>query len=124
MVEIENRYFDAKEALQKLLEPTTRDERTMDSNSSFGTTSDFRMPRLNIPVFHGDYNQWLHFKDLYRSVVHNNKKLTNIQRFQYLLGLLGEGPMAVIQSIPVTNDSYEEAWTKLMNQYDKKKNIK
>ncbi|GIX79041.1 hypothetical protein CDAR_231881 [Caerostris darwini] len=28
MVEIENRYLDTKEALQKLLEPTTRDGRT------------------------------------------------------------------------------------------------
>ncbi|GIY28922.1 uncharacterized protein CDAR_621401 [Caerostris darwini] len=128
MDEIENRYFDAKEVLQLLLEPTTRDELTMDLNScflysSFGTTSDFRMSRLNIPVFYGDYNQWLPFKDLFKSVVHNNKTLTNIQRFQYLLGLLGEGPMAVIQHIPVTNDSYEDAWTKLMNRYDKKKQI-
>ncbi|GIZ03574.1 hypothetical protein CEXT_137241 [Caerostris extrusa] len=32
-----------------------------------------------------------------------------------------EGPMAVIQQIPKTYDSYEEAWTKLMNRYDKKK---
>ncbi|GIY91015.1 uncharacterized protein CEXT_148481 [Caerostris extrusa] len=67
------------------------------------------MPRLNIPVFHGDYNQWLPFKDLYLGVVHNNKTLTNIQRFQYLHGLLGKGPMAFIQHIPVINISYEEA---------------
>ncbi|GIY88023.1 uncharacterized protein CDAR_368841 [Caerostris darwini] len=31
--------------------------------------------------------------------------------------------MAVIQPNPVANDSYEEAWTKLMNRYDKKKQI-
>ncbi|GIY97908.1 hypothetical protein CEXT_468071 [Caerostris extrusa] len=118
--EIENRFFDAK-ALRKLLEPATRDERTMDSNpsflnTSFGTTSDFRMPSLKIPVFHGDYNQWIPFKYLYLGVVHNNKTRTNIQRFQYLLGLLGEGLMAVIQHTPVTNDNYEEAWTKVMNR--------
>ncbi|GIY94435.1 hypothetical protein CEXT_363621 [Caerostris extrusa] len=53
MVKIKNGYFDAKGALRKLFESTTRDERTMDSNSSFlnesfRTTTDFRMPRLNM----------------------------------------------------------------------------
>jgi len=55
--------------------------------------------------------------------VYNNVNLTNIEKFQYLKGLLLDEPAAIIKHIPISNASYTEAWEKLLARYDKKKQI-
>ncbi|XP_054713576.1 uncharacterized protein LOC129223037 [Uloborus diversus] len=88
----------------------------------FDKRGDFELPRLNIPSFNGNYTDWLNFKDLYVSTVHGNESLSKVQKFQYLKGLLEE-PAAIIKHIPVCENGYDEAWQKLLNRYDKKKQI-
>ncbi|GFS97761.1 uncharacterized protein TNCV_2559101 [Trichonephila clavipes] len=58
-----------------------------------------------------------------RTVVHSQTSLGNIQKFQYLKGLLSDEPASLIMYIPLSNESYEEAWGKLIDRYDKKKQI-
>ncbi|KAF8778248.1 hypothetical protein HNY73_014988 [Argiope bruennichi] len=65
----------------------------------------------------------MNFKDLFVSTVHSQLSLSNSQKFQYLKGLLSDEPASLIKHIPLSNDSYEEAWGKLMDRYDKKKKI-
>ncbi|GFX81304.1 DUF1758 domain-containing protein [Trichonephila clavipes] len=62
------------------------------------------------------------FKDLYVSLVHD-MCLSNIQKFQYLRGLLLSEPANIIKHIPITETAYNEAWEKLLARYDKKKQI-
>ncbi|KAF8763414.1 hypothetical protein HNY73_021601 [Argiope bruennichi] len=45
------------------------------------------------------------------------------QMSQYEWVLLSDEPASLIKHIPLSNDSYEEAWGKLMDRYDKKKKI-
>ncbi|GBM63890.1 hypothetical protein AVEN_249977-1 [Araneus ventricosus] len=63
------------------------------------------------------------FKELFVSTVHSQTLLSNSQKFQYLKGLLFDEPASFIKHIPLSNDSYEEARGKLMDRYDKKKQI-
>ncbi|GFR22640.1 uncharacterized protein TNCT_733801 [Trichonephila clavata] len=53
--------------------------------------------------------------------VHSQTSLSNIQKFQYLKGLLSDEPVSLIKHIPLSNESYEEAWGKLIDRYNKKK---
>ena len=91
--------------------------------STTSITNNFKLPRLNIQSFNGNYRNWMSFKDLYISLVHNNESLSNVQKFQYLKGLLTDEPASIIKHIPISENSYVEAWEKLLSRYDKKKQI-
>lgn len=41
-------------------------------------------PAMEIPVFHGNFHQWMNFKDLFKETIHTNKSLSNSQKMQSL----------------------------------------
>ncbi|GFW24348.1 DUF1758 domain-containing protein [Trichonephila clavipes] len=91
------------------------------SNSNVGN---FRLPKLSIPQFNGHFKDWINFKDLFVSTVHSQVSISNVEKFQYLKGLLTNEPASLIKHMPISNDSYEEAWQTLLdNRYDNKKQI-
>ncbi|GFW73456.1 uncharacterized protein TNCV_2801201 [Trichonephila clavipes] len=87
------------------------------------SNANFRLRKLNIPVFSGKFEDWINFKDLFVTAVHSQTSLGNLQKFQYLKGLLSDEPASLIKHIPLSNKSYEEVWGKLIDRYDKKKQI-
>ncbi|GFQ73800.1 uncharacterized protein TNCT_595711 [Trichonephila clavata] len=93
------------------------------SITSNSNVSNFRLPKLSIPQFSGNFKNWINFKDLFVSTVHSQISLPNIEKFQYLKGLLTNEPASLIKHIPLSNDSYEEARQKLLDRYDNKKQI-
>ncbi|GFU27925.1 uncharacterized protein TNCV_450191 [Trichonephila clavipes] len=82
------------------------------SNSNVGN---FRLPKLSIPQFNGHFKDWINFKDLFVSTVHSQVSISNVEKFQYLKGLLTNEPASLIKHMPISNDSYEEAWRKLLD---------
>ncbi|KAF8777969.1 hypothetical protein HNY73_014746 [Argiope bruennichi] len=123
--EFENRYFSLKLKFQNKIDVfnTSQFTSVVTQNPSVQSISNFRLPKLTIPVFSGKFEDWMNFKDLFVSTVHSQLSLSNSQKFQYLKGLLSDEPASLIKHIPLSNDSYEEAWGKLMDRYDKKKKI-
>jgi hypothetical protein len=43
------------------------------------------LPVINIPTFRGEFSERLHFWDTFRALVIRNSKLTDVQRFHFLL---------------------------------------
>lgn len=85
--------------------------------------SEIRLPRLSLPSFSGDYSEWTTFFDLFKCTVDQNMTLTNAQRLQYLKSVLKGEALNLIQHFSITNDNYVDAWKKLQQRYNKKKNI-
>ncbi|GFS89960.1 uncharacterized protein TNCV_506901 [Trichonephila clavipes] len=129
MEEFETKYYETKAKLQNILENLSvrtyvyNDNSDVFENVSNMKSSNFKLPKINIERFSGDYKDWPLFKDLYVSLVHDNMCLSNIQKFQYLRGLLLSEPANIIKHIPITETAYNEAWEKLLARYDKKKQI-
>ncbi|GFR15207.1 integrase catalytic domain-containing protein [Trichonephila clavata] len=129
MEEFEAKYYETKAKLQNILENLSvrtnvyNDNSDVFENVSNVKSSNFKLPKINIECFSGDYKDWPSFKDLYVSLVHDNMCLSNIQKFQYLRGLLLSEPANIIKHIPITETAYNEAWEKLLARYDKKKQI-
>ncbi|GFX19887.1 uncharacterized protein TNCV_1434471 [Trichonephila clavipes] len=129
MEEFETKYYETKAKLQNILENLSvrtyvyNDNSDVFENVSNMKSSNFKLPKINIEHFSGDYKDWPSFKDLYVSLVHDNMWLSNIQKFQYLRGLLLSEPANIIKHIPITETAYNEAWEKLLARYDKKKQI-
>ncbi|GFY23126.1 uncharacterized protein TNCV_3763661 [Trichonephila clavipes] len=127
--EFEERYFYLNAKFNdKLDELNVQNQgRTQNSVASSITSnsnvSNFRLPKLSIPQFNGHFKDWINFKDLFVSTVHSQVSISNVEKFQYLKGLLTNEPASLIKHMPISNDSYEEAWQKLLDRYDNKKQI-
>lgn len=85
------------------------------------STSNIRLPKITIPVFSGKYSEWTTFYDLFRSLIHNNKSLDDVQKLHYLKGhLVGEAEQ-LVRHISVTKDNYRICWEQLEKRYNNKK---
>ncbi|GFW71382.1 DUF1758 domain-containing protein [Trichonephila clavipes] len=89
------------------------------SNSNVGN---FRLPKLSIPQFNRHFKDWINFKDLFVSTVHSQVSISKVKKFLYLKGLLPNEPASLIKRMPISNDSYEEAWQKLLDSTENELN--
>ena len=65
-----------------------------------------KLPSLSIQPFSRSYDTWLGFRDLFKSLVADNKTITNIEKFCYLKGCLTGEAAEVIDSIELSAESY------------------
>ncbi|XP_075158099.1 uncharacterized protein LOC142231374 [Haematobia irritans] len=84
---------------------------------------DTRLPKISLPKFTGEYMEWISFRDIYFSLVHNNDSLTKIQKFYYLKGTLSGEAANLIKNISATDANYDSAWNILESRYHNKRII-
>lgn len=46
--------------------------------------SNIKLPRLNLSVFTGKCSEWTPFAQMFRTMISENKNLTDVEKFQYL----------------------------------------
>lgn len=80
--------------------------------------SDIKLPTISLPKFQGSTDQWLEFRDTFRSLIHDNSKLKNIQKFHYLRASLEGDAAQVIKSVELTDSGYSVAWQALCERFD------
>jgi hypothetical protein len=81
------------------------------------------LPLIELKKFGGNTMDWLAFRDLFISAVHNKTSLTNGQKFQYLKSSLYGDAERLINSFALTNNNYKEAWGLLNDRYDKQREL-
>ena len=81
------------------------------------TRQGFQLPKMNIPIFSGEYLQWNSFCDLFNASVHSNETLTDAQRLQYLKASLKEDGAKIISHLTITDANYAEARNALQTRY-------
>ncbi|KYQ56128.1 hypothetical protein ALC60_04951 [Trachymyrmex zeteki] len=87
------------------------------------TESQIRLPRIQLPVFSGAYEDWCTFHDSFDKLIHANASLSATQKFHYLRSLLKDKAAEIIKSFDITADNYAEAWKLLNERFDNKKRI-
>jgi len=86
-------------------------------------SSRIQLPKIQIPSFDGDILLWITFRDTFKLLVHNNKELSNIEKFHYLLSAVTGSASAVIRSVPLSDSNYEVAWNILEGRFDNQRVI-
>lgn len=79
------------------------------------------LPQVKIPTFFGEYEKWPEFKDVFTSLVHNEERLTEIEKLKYLK-TRGEAGQA-IQNTTIIAENYNTAWETLNTRYENKRLI-
>ncbi|XP_050682068.1 uncharacterized protein LOC126977342 [Leptidea sinapis] len=82
-----------------------------------------KLPPISIPQFSGDYSQWMSFRDLFRSLIHNDDRLTKIEKHHYLKSSLSGEAEQLLKHYSLTEANYDDAWKKLNERYENKRMI-
>lgn len=80
-------------------------------------------PQIDIPIFSGDYEQWISFKNLFIESIHKNKSMSQSQKMQFLKGKLRGEAEKLIQHLHISSDNYQTCWDILNQRYNNKKLI-
>ncbi|CAG9132520.1 unnamed protein product [Plutella xylostella] len=78
-------------------------------------------PKLEIPEFNGNYNQWINFKDIYLETIHSNPLLNNAQKMQHLKSKLKGDAEKLVQHLNISADNYESCWEMIVHRYDNRR---
>ncbi|XP_064643603.1 uncharacterized protein LOC135497698 [Lineus longissimus] len=92
-------------------DPTTKDK------------SNCRLPKLDLETFSGDILLWQTFIDGFIASVHNNSKLEDIEKFQYLKRQLKGEAARTIHGLALTNLNYAHAMEILRKRYGQRHKI-
>ncbi|XP_017475849.1 PREDICTED: uncharacterized protein LOC108366080 [Rhagoletis zephyria] len=110
----EQSYIQAKAALTDRMATL----QAMESPQQFSSTHIFNerkqagriyLPKLQLTRFSGEQRDWLDFYNVFSTLVHNNKDLSDVEKFQYLRSCLADKASRLIQSLEVTSVNYKVA---------------
>ena len=76
------------------------------------------LPRVTILQFDGSFIDWVKFRDTFESMVHDRARISNIEKFHYLSAALTRDAARIIQSLGISDVSYELACKGLTDRYE------
>lgn len=79
------------------------------------------LPQIQIAKFDGSFFRWLEFRDTFNNLVHNNSRISLIQKFHYLVSYLEGDAARVISNIEVSAANYNSAYQLLYDRYNNKR---
>lgn len=86
-------------------------------------SSQVKLPRIELPTFNGKYEEWHAFFDLFNSLIHSNRDISDTQKFHYLRSSLKGDAAEIVSSLEISGANYADAWTRLKERYDNKRLI-
>lgn len=81
------------------------------------------LPKFDLPHFNGSLEEWLNFKQIFISTIHENSDLSDLQKLQYLKAAVVGSASKLIKGFPIAESSYKEAWATLISRFDNKRNL-
>ncbi|XP_029162785.1 uncharacterized protein LOC114934279 [Nylanderia fulva] len=123
----ENPYFHLVSRYDTVLEHFDRREATasisneLNNVGNIARQSRVKLPKIELPVFSGSYEDWYSYQDTFEKLIHTNDILDDIEKFHYLRSSLRSTAAEVISSIEITTDNYQEAWATIKDRFDNKR---
>jgi hypothetical protein len=79
---------------------------------------DVRLPRLQLPEFHGEAEKFSAFKEQFSVMVKDKTNLAPQLKFSYLCNALKGPAMETISHLTMSETSFDQAWKLLLEKYD------
>ena len=81
------------------------------------------LPKINIKSFGGDRLEWLTFWDSFSAAIDKNLELSNVEKMNYLNGMLKGEAARAISGLPLTEENYKKAIELLKERFGKPQNL-
>jgi hypothetical protein len=124
----EQHHFQVKAKFIELLHPADNQGQSADNASEHGSEhltalthasqSHVKLPSIQLPSYDGTISTWLHFRDTFESLIIQNKTLSNVQRFHYLISSLKGEPRHLISNLQISHDNFVVAWDLVTQRYN------
>lgn len=82
-----------------------------------------RLPKIDLPTFSGDYLDWISYRDMFKSLVHQNNSLTKVQKYFYLKSSCTGTPLSMVNEYPAAETSYDLAWEALEKRFHNERKL-
>lgn len=93
------------------------------NNSNPNSSIQFSLPKLQLPKFNGKLAEWKSFIALFDRMVHNNQKLDNGLKIEYLKTCIDGEACRLINHIEPTPENYDICYNILRKRFDNKREI-
>ncbi|CAH2107509.1 unnamed protein product [Euphydryas editha] len=104
---VEEKYFCMLSKIDDRLKELRKSEVTKESEGHVAIRVNSQLPTLDIPRFDSkDSTKYKPSMDIFKAVVDNYLKLSNIEKLCYLHKYLAGEALAVIINLPLINESY------------------
>lgn len=122
MALVEEAYLNQKGVLLDMVTPPTSAHSAattapVSEQSAARTT----LPRIQLPQFSGKFEDWPAFRDLFQSIIGNDRSLSAVEKLHYLKVSLKADADALIKNLPTTTENYQRAWDSLVEQFENKR---
>ena len=77
------------------------------------------LPKINIKSFGGDPLEWLTFWDSFSAAIDKNLELSDVEKMDYLNGMLKGEAARAISGLPLTEENYRKATELLKERFGK-----
>lgn len=92
----------------------------VDQSPSNASRIEVKLPRLTIQNFSGEVTQWQSFWGQFEATIHSNKKLADIDKFNYLKSYMQGVAAKAIGGLTLTNENYSKAVETLKSRFGKR----
>ncbi|GFT07504.1 DUF1758 domain-containing protein [Trichonephila clavipes] len=82
-----------------------------------------KMPKLQLPQFHGEMEYWITFKELFQATVIDNSDLTEIDKLQYLFAPVKGNAAKLIRGFAIKKENLKNCWELLCERYENKNQL-
>ncbi|XP_072400318.1 uncharacterized protein [Diabrotica undecimpunctata] len=113
----ESKYFTSISFLKDILNKNSPIQSNVPVHDSL---QNILLPKLKLPVFNGEYETWLDFKQSFMSTIDQNTTLNQSQKYNFLKATLDGYAKRAISGCEETQD-YPRAWKMLCDKFDKRK---
>ncbi|XP_055633508.1 uncharacterized protein LOC129773872 [Toxorhynchites rutilus septentrionalis] len=120
-MKFDTKYFALRAFLSKHLRQNTQPVNP--PTQYIRPSSHIRFPEINLPRFSGKQADWYVIRDAFDSAIGNRAEISNVDKFQYLKGLVQGEATRIIDSISVSEDGYRDAWRALKLRYENKRQL-
>ncbi|XP_029159530.1 uncharacterized protein LOC114937575 [Nylanderia fulva] len=119
----EESYLVNKGLMLELRRTLQKKERAAASATSETSTSAPRttLPRIQLPTFTGRYEDWPAFRDLFVSLIGQDKTTKPVEKMHYLKSCVKGKADLLIRDLSSTEANYERAWQTLSDYYENKR---
>ncbi|XP_058828378.1 uncharacterized protein LOC131688223 [Topomyia yanbarensis] len=121
-LQFQTMYYELKAALLTILPQLTTEQNpivtAVGHQPLANHTLPVKLPELRIPEFRGNPEEWIEFRDLFKSVIHTNTNLSGVQKMHYLRSSLKGEAARLIASFAITSDNYALAWKTITDRYE------
>ena len=93
------------------------------TSQSWGENLRVNLPKLQLPVFDGNLQQWHEFWNIYKATIHDQQTLPAVSKFSNLKSLIKGSALSAIAGISLTSENYSSVIKLLQEKFGRKEAI-